>query len=228
MISKPATPIRAVTFDVGGTLIEPWPSVGHVYAAVARRHGARVSARTLNRQFAAAWKARKDFRHSMSDWSDLVDQTFAKLVEIPPSASFFPEIYKAFARASSWRIFDDVVPCLEKLRRAGVPLGVISNWDERLRPLLRDLQLERWFQTIVVSIETAHPKPGPVMFAAAARQLKIEPSAILHVGDSAVEDLEGARAAGFQATLLKRAKAPRTGNTVASLADIVPFVLSRA
>jgi hypothetical protein len=36
--------IRAVTFDVGGTLIEPWPSVGRVYAEVAARHGVEVAA----------------------------------------------------------------------------------------------------------------------------------------------------------------------------------------
>ncbi len=41
--------IRAVTFDVGGTLIEPWPSVGHVYAEVAARHGvAAIDVATLN------------------------------------------------------------------------------------------------------------------------------------------------------------------------------------
>src|SRR5580700_10426449 len=45
-------PIRAVTFDVGGTLIEPWPSVGRVYAEVAARHGLEVAAEDLDRQFA--------------------------------------------------------------------------------------------------------------------------------------------------------------------------------
>ena len=30
--------IKAITFDVGGTLIEPWPSVGHAYAGVAARY----------------------------------------------------------------------------------------------------------------------------------------------------------------------------------------------
>ena len=34
--------VKAVTFDVGGTLIEPWPSVGHAYAEVAQRHGVEV------------------------------------------------------------------------------------------------------------------------------------------------------------------------------------------
>lgn len=214
---EPAEPIRAVTFDVGGTLIKPWPSVGHVYAAVARRHGARVSARTLNRQFAAAWKAKKDFAHRLSDWSDLVDRTFAGLVETPPSESFFPELYEQFARPSAWRIFDDVIPCLEELRRRGARLGAISNWDERLRPLLRALKLESWFQTIVVSIEAGHAKPDSRVFAAAAEQLEIAPSAILHIGDSLLEDFEGAKSAGFQALLLDRGRSRSKPEALRSL-----------
>ena len=49
------TQVRAVTFDVGGTLIKPSPSVGDIYAEVAARHGRKkVSPETLNRRFAAA------------------------------------------------------------------------------------------------------------------------------------------------------------------------------
>ena len=42
-VSAPAVRprIQAVTFDVGGTLIEVWPSVGQVYAEVAARNGVK-------------------------------------------------------------------------------------------------------------------------------------------------------------------------------------------
>jgi len=54
--------IKAITFDAGGTLIEPWPSVGEIYASVAAEFGdAELSAEQINRQFAAAWKAKQDF-----------------------------------------------------------------------------------------------------------------------------------------------------------------------
>src|SRR5206468_3601936 len=74
--------IRAVTFDVGGTLIEPWPSVGHIYAEVAARHGMKgLSAVVLNRQFTAAWRARKIFNYARSEWAELVNETFRGLTE---------------------------------------------------------------------------------------------------------------------------------------------------
>jgi dihydrofolate synthase/folylpolyglutamate synthase len=213
--------IRAVTLDIGGTLIEPWPSVGHVYAGVAARHGLHVSPEILNRQFIAAWKTKKDFSHAKSDWADLVDQTFAGLVETPPSRAFFPALYDAFTAASAWRVFDDVIPLLEELRRRGLKLGAISNWDERLRPLLRELKLDLWFDSIVVSVETGRPKPDPAIFRRAAGELGTDPASILHIGDSRAEDFEGARAAGFQSRLLKRGEPPRRGEQISSLSEIL-------
>jgi dihydrofolate synthase/folylpolyglutamate synthase len=198
--------IRAVTFDVGGTLIEPWPSVGRVYAEVAARHGVKVAAEALDRQFALAWAARKDFRYSVSDWSKLVQQTFAGLVARPPDANLFGALYRHFASAAPWRIFDDVTPCLRELKRRGLKLGIISNWDNRLRPLLRELQLDSYFDSIIISGEAGSQKPDPRIFQAAAAQLNAPPEAILHIGDSSSEDVAGARAAGLQALLLTRGK----------------------
>ena len=111
---SPVPKIEAVTFDVGGTLIEPWPSVGHVYAEVAARHGLRsLSPERLNRNFAAAWRAGKNFQHTREAWAALVDQTFAGLCRPRPSRTFFPDIYARFAQSDAWRIYDDAMPALE-------------------------------------------------------------------------------------------------------------------
>src|ERR1039457_5439811 len=91
--------LAAVTFDVGGTLIEPWPSVGHVYAEVAARHGVKnVLPELLNERFKAAWRAQKDFAHTRAAWADLVDQVFLELCAEPPGKTFFPELYDHFAQ----------------------------------------------------------------------------------------------------------------------------------
>src|SRR5215471_13530276 len=90
--------IEAVTLDVGGTLIECWPSVGHIYAEVAARFGHRnLSPALLNRQFKTAWRQLKDFRHTSEQWSALVDATFQGLIEPLPSQTFFPELFKRFS-----------------------------------------------------------------------------------------------------------------------------------
>ena len=213
--------IRAVTFDVGGTLIKLWPSVGRVYAEVAARHGVEVAAEALDRQFAQAWAAKNHFSYSVADWSRLVRQTFAGLTAAPPSAKLFGELYGHFATAAPWRIFDDVLPCLRELRRRGLKLGVISNWDDRLRPLLRDLRLEGCFDCLVISGEAGAQKPDPKIFQVAAAQLNTPAEAILHIGDSSSEDVAGARQAGLQALLLTRGQTPSSLSSLESLSAMI-------
>ena len=214
--------IAAVTFDVGGTLIQPWPSVGHVYAEVAVRHGARnIPAELLEARFKSAWCAQNDFAYTREAWAELVDQTFLGLCAKPPSQTFFPELYEHFAQPEAWRIFDDVLSTLEELATKGVRLGVISNWDERLRVLLRRLKLDGFFETIVVSCEVGFAKPSPVIFERAARTLGLPPESILHIGDSFEMDVQGARSAGLKALRLVRAARPRSdAEAIHSLAGL--------
>ncbi len=217
---SPVAPIQAVSFDVGGTLIEPWPSVGHIYADVAARHGVKAPApETLNRQFAAAWRAKQNFDYSQPAWFALVRQTFGDQAAVLPE-ELFPDLYQHFAEPAVWRVHEDVWPTLENLSRRGLRLAVISNWDERLRPLLAALKLDAYFETIIVSCEIGFTKPSPVIFELAVRKLGLSPAAVLHVGDSAREDVEGARAAGLQAVLLDRHGVTQAGEQIVSLREL--------
>jgi putative hydrolase of the HAD superfamily len=208
--------IKAVTLDAAGTLLEPWPSVGDIYARVAEECGiGPVSAGELNRRFGKAWKAKQGFDYSRIAWRKLVEQTFLGLALKP---AFFDHLYDEFAQPRCWRVYDDVGPALEKFRARGLKLAVISNWDERLRPLLTQIGLAPYFDAIVISAELGIHKPAPAIFAHAAEALQTGPHAILHVGDSPDEDLRGAQAAGFQAALLER---DRPNAAVSSLADLI-------
>jgi len=197
--------IQAITFDVGGTLIEPWPSVGHVYAEIATRHGIVLKPSDLDRQFQTAWRMCKNFGYTLTAWSQLVDRTFEGLTDIRPSESFFDELYRRFSDPDVWRIHDDVLPTLTAVRRRGLRTAAISNWDERLRPLLAALKLDTYFDAIEVSSELGCHKPERKIFVETSNRLNIPALNILHIGDSMMEDFEGARAAGFEARLLNRA-----------------------
>ena len=200
--------IEAVTFDAGGTLFEPWPSVGHVYAETAAAYGAPgLSPERLNARFALVWQERRDFKYTRADWSALVDATFEGMTPEPPSRSFFPELYDRFTTAGAWRLFPDTLPALRQLRLLGMKLGLVSNWDERLRPLLEELGLAKAFDTIVISSEAGCCKPAPEIFESAAKTLGVPLAATLHVGDSRTEDYDGAVRAGARALLIARANA---------------------
>jgi putative hydrolase of the HAD superfamily len=221
--------MRAITFDVGGTLIEPCPSVGHIYSEVAARHGVGgLEPELLNRRFDEAWQAMKNFNYTREGWAQIVEYTFAGLTDISPARTFFPDLYARFAEPEAWRIFDDVLPTLEALRARGLILGVISNWDERLRPLLRRLHLDHYFAVTIISCEAGAAKPDRAIFARAVEQLGVAPGAILHIGDSLEADVRGAQAAGFAAIRLCRRARPaaltKAPVFVTSLREIVPSV----
>ena len=217
---KPNSAIAAVSFDVGGTLIEPRPSVGHVYAELAARHGVRAAdPDALNRGFREAWRSKGDFDYSQAAWFALVRQAFGERAgELP--VEFFPAVYQRFTEPEVWRVFEDVVPTLDTLATHGVKLAIVSNWDERLRPLLANLRLHSFFEAIVVSCEAKFAKPSPVIFELVERRLALPLGRVLHVGDSLAEDVRGARGVGLHARLVRRGTAPVAGEQLASLREI--------
>ncbi len=213
--------IRAVTFDVGGTLIEPWPSVGEVYAEVAAQFGLTgVAPEALNRQFARAWNAQEHFDYSRAAWRELVRRTFAGLSPEAPSDACFDAIYQRFGSARAWRLFDDVLPTLAALKSRGLKLGLISNWDERLRPLLDHWRLSPCFDALTISHEAGSTKPAPEMFLRTATRLGLAPGSILHVGNSVAQDVAGAEAAGMRALLLDRSAAAGAAGRISSLRQL--------
>ena len=220
-VSSIAGKIRAVTFDVGHTLIEPCISVGQVYANIAAAHGVGgLSAVELDRRFLAVLQARGGAVSTRDDWARIVDNTFAGLVTPLPSESFFPELFDHFADAAAWRIYDDVLPTLDELSQRGIRLGLVSNWDDRLRALLAALGLATRFEITVISCEVGSSKPAREIFEAAARRLRLSPTEILHVGDSWSADVAGAQAAGFRAVQIARGS-PAGPDRIASLRALV-------
>lgn len=210
--------IEAVTFDAGGTLIDPWPSVGVVYASVAREFGLNCCADTITAQFAAVWQCRTAFRYTREEWAEVVQHSFAEQGDVSPE--LFTAIYDRFAEADSWLVYDDVIPTLQALEKSGVKLAVISNWDDRLRSLLEKLGLATYFQHIVISAEIGAHKPDTRIFNHAAALLNVSPGKILHVGDSWREDLEGVQGAGGCGLRIRRIGVEREKD-IAQLTEIL-------
>jgi putative hydrolase of the HAD superfamily len=219
--------IQGVSLDAGGTLIHPWPSVGHVYAAEAERHGwPGLDPASINHKFKQAWSRRNDqFHHTREEWAAMVDATFEDVIPEKPSNSFFPVLYERFLQPDVWRIFPDVMPVLNGLREKGIPVVVTSNWDTRLRPLLESIGLARHFKDVLISLELGSTKPDGRIFAAAATSLRLCPAEILHVGDDPQADTAGALAAGFQARTVDRNGNNTSGkHTIPSLEDILQLL----
>lgn len=95
----------------------------------------------------------------------------------------FEELYGYYAHADAWCTPPDARAALERLRKANIKLAVVSNFDTRLRPILRDLQLDSLFDAVVISAELGVEKPNPLIFEHACEQLGVRPCEAVHVGD---------------------------------------------
>ncbi len=200
--------VRLVTFDVGGTLIHPFPSVGAVYSEVLSRRGFPADPEATERAFEEAWDlfARQvppnRERYSWSPegergyWRRLLAETVRRLGggEPPPGAA--EELFERFGHRDTWRIYPDVEGTLSALARRGVPMAVVSNWDSRLPALLRELGIRHYFGPILVSALEGYEKPDPRIFHLAAERAGVAPGQVLHAGDRDLEDVEGARRSG--------------------------------
>ena len=138
-------------------------------ANLAGGFGIRANPEQLTERFGSAWQARREFDYSRAAWFELVRCTFNPDAALPEE--FFPAVYQRFAEPDAWRIADDALPAFDALATLGIRLAAISNWDERLLPLLERLQLRRHFETVAVSCEVGFAKPSPEIFRHALRKL---------------------------------------------------------
>jgi putative hydrolase of the HAD superfamily len=87
---------------------------------------------------------------------------------------------------------------LGRLRRS-YRLGVVTNGSSQAqRGKLSGLQIETFFDPIIVSEEVGHRKPEFAIFRLAARGWPLAHAEVLFVGDDAILDIGGAKGAGMQ------------------------------
>ena len=206
---------KAVFFDVGGTLLRVHPSVGEVYAEIARGYGFSGSPDEVDRQFRLQWKKiggieslgqQSGIAIERKFWRDLVFQVFEHFGGLRDFETYFGDVYEAFRNKERWRVYEDVLESkiLETLKRRGVVLGVISNWDSRLKDTLDAMDLARHFDFILASTVVGSAKPDQKIFDEALKQSGIKRDEACHIGDEPLTDIEGARKAGVDAILIDR------------------------
>ena len=222
--------IRAVFFDAGATLIGPDPPVEAVYAREFSNGEVRFSFEDLSRALTRAWEqvhAEKSsdryggIRGEPDFWKTFLNRVRGHLDGGTVAPEVFARLAAHFSNPASWRIYDDVAGTLDALERAGYLLAVVSNWDSQLPRLLEALGLARRFRALSVSAIEETGKPGPEIFRRTCERLGVPADEVIHVGDSPIEDYEGARGAGLEALLLDRAGLfPEHPSRIETLAEI--------
>jgi putative hydrolase of the HAD superfamily len=181
--------MRAVTFDVGNTLVD----LDSVFLSTRlREKGVAIDAKRLDEAQAAVWRALTgkpvwpQFMRSLLQFAGAPDERILDLADW---------LHSEQPLRNLWR--KPVPGMIELVRRLRVPVALISNSEGRLRELIEELGWR--FEIIADSHLVGAEKPDARIFAWTADRLGVAPEEIVHVGDSWAADVEGALGAGFSA-----------------------------
>ena len=197
-------PYAAYLFDLDGTLVDTAPDLnaalnhtlaGGGYATVDEsltRHWVGHGARALISQALVSQALISQAGDQQNLPATLLEELFATFIT-----------YYESHIADHSEPYPEVVATLARLADQGTPLAVVTNKLTRLSvPLLRALNLEQYFQTVVCGDTAAQPKPAadPAIFA--CERLDVEVTTALFVGDSST-DVACARAAGCPVVVVR-------------------------
>lgn len=211
---SPSSPVRAIIYDCGNTLVYAHPTLAEVCEMVAERHGHHIDA--------AAFEAALPHWHEMyyrgigtmyvsdegvrSGWARYYAAALGGLLDMPEDeiVELGGAIYDWFSHPERWTPFPEVAETLAEGKRRGFVQGVLSDWGSDLLGILDGHRLTADLDFVVASAVVGVAKPGRDIFDRALARAGVAPHEALYVGDSYVADVLGARAAGLRAVLIDR------------------------
>ncbi len=179
--------VRAVLFDLDGTLIDSAPDL----------------AGAGNEMRAARGLPLLPLEHFRPMVGSGARGMLARALQVQPGDAAFETLREEFLQryearmTRETRVFQAMRPVLDALRSASRPWGIVTNKAERFaEPLVRSLGLLGAAGTLVCGDSTPYAKPHPAPLLEAARRLAIQPEQCVYVGDD-LRDVQAGRAAGM-------------------------------
>ncbi|TVS12354.1 MAG: HAD family hydrolase [Wenzhouxiangella sp.] len=178
--------IRAVLFDLDGTLVDSAPDLLATLAWLRRSHGL------------PELQDYQSFRHLASRGAlGMIEGGFADRPDLDRTRlrSQFLDRYAANLWVES-RAFDGIEGLLQLLKARDLRLGVVTNKLAFLaEPLIRAAGWQDRLECVIGGDTAAFPKPHPAPVLEACRRLSVQPGQALMVGDD-VRDIRAGLSAG--------------------------------
>lgn len=217
--------VRAVLFDLDGTLIDSAPDLGA--AADKMRTDRGLPSLPLDHYRAMAGAGARG----------MLGIAFSMTPDHPEFPAMREEFFVNYENCMTQRTyaFEGVMEMIGELGRLGLPWGVVTNKAMRFTlPLTRQMSLFASAAAVVCGDTTPHAKPHPAPLLEAARQMQIEPSRCIYVGDDE-RDIAAGLAAGMPTVAATYGYLGSNANTMAwgaharieSPFDLLPLLKSR-
>lgn len=188
MSSTRAVPVRAVLFDLDGTLVDSAPDLA----------GAANDLRALHSLPPVAFEHLRPMVGTGA--RGMVGAAFGVQPEDPRYEALrvnFLQLYEGRLLRLT-RVFDAMVPVLAALERTDLPWGIVTNKATRYaEPLVRGLGFAAAQPVLVCGDTTPHAKPHPAPLFEAAQRLGVAAAECVYVGDD-LRDVQAGRAAGMR------------------------------
>ena len=182
-----AQDVKAVLFDLDGTLIDSAPDLG---AAADRMRVARgLPSLPLEKYRPMAGAGARG----------MLGIAFGITPEHPDFADMREEFFRNYESCMTQRtyVFEGVKQLIESLVQRDVAWGVVTNKSMRFTgPLTKGMPLFSTARAVVGGDSTPHPKPHPAPLLEAARLVGVRPIECVYVGDD-VRDVQAGKAAGM-------------------------------
>jgi len=214
--------IRAVVFDLFGTLVPRYPIDRHRKLLADMASLLNVDAA----RFTEVWIRRLErritgfCRNAEECILDTLEAMEAKVER------------EALSRAARMRYefmrscvvpYPDVEEGVRSIKAMGYRLGLISNSSPEVPELWRSLPLSKYFDVATFSCEVRTRKPNREIYLMTCDALGLRPEQCLYVGDGSENELEGAREVGMVPVMIVRDQPLRDwdGPVVRDLHEVV-------
>jgi putative hydrolase of the HAD superfamily len=200
--------IKAVLFDLGGTLIET-AEVPEIFRRILKAFGIGVSYEEIRNAHEANKKefdvAAKQIELGMEFWNEYNLQILRKLGVEHNVKALAENISKLWWDNADLRFYPDVIDTIAWLRSREIKVGVITNaLKEDYEQILMRLNASQLFDVVVGTDTCRKAKPDKQIFMWALDRLDVKPEEALFVGNELETDYEGAMRTGLKALLIDR------------------------
>ncbi len=241
MLEQPQS-IRTIFFDAGFTLLHPNPSTAEICQRVCQQLDLHIHLDKLRGRIMEAddffYRQTRQRRHMWASedainafWIDYYMNFLRPFVEEHDEPRLYQLarlITQEFEQHTSWQIYPDVLPTLDALKAKNYTLGIISDWGIGLGRILHQLHLNTYFESLVVSALARHAKPSASLYELALQRANSIGDYTLHIGNSYILDVLGARSVGITPILLDRRRQLHTNNVdcilIHSLSEIIDLL----
>lgn len=185
--------LRAVLFDMDGTLLDTAPDFVAVCQAMLAAHGrAPIDDKRIQDVVSGGARA-------------MVAATFDMDPEAPGFEALRQEFLDRYQEhcAVLTRPYDGMTELLESIEQSRLIWGVVTNKPVRFAaPIMEQLGLAKRSAVLVCPDHVKNSKPDPEMLLLACSQLNVDPSEVLFIGDD-LRDIESGRAAGTKTAAVR-------------------------